>query len=425
MANWATAPAKTGAPSRWFGETMHNIKANHVMAVLATLLLVACGDGGSSSNNSRPGGTSQEPVCPECLPSSCSDKPGEAGGVLSCGNSCPPGYACSEQNICQGGNAQQLLLDVKAVPFSGWVTLNGRNPESKHSACAETDTAPNPAPRGHVVLTDTHNPETVFTLVLKGCNPSDKATFSGFVFPGTYRVVVRGAHSDLPTADFGVDAAFVISSAQSNVVFDVKAVSISGHVTLNSANPNGGGGPCKEEEGNAFPRGRVVLTDIHNAAAVFTLDLKDCELSRLATFSGFVFPGTYRVVIRGAHSDLPKADFVASTAFVISSAQTNLLWDVKTIRIAGEVTLNSTNPDGRGGSCKEEEDNAFPRGRVVLTDVHNAAAVFTLDLKDCEPSSPATFSGTVFPGTYRVVVHGAHSNLPGSTFVAAPALRVP
>jgi|GEM_PF-5887624 len=285
------------------------------MGVLAALLLVACGDDGNA-NNGNPGGTTQEPVYPTACPlSNCNDTPDEKGGVLSCSGLCPASYACSEQNICQGGNAQQLVLDVKAVPFSGWVTLNGRNPESSnHNACAETDIAPNPAPRGHLVLTDTHNPEAVFTVELKGCNTSDRATFSGVVFPGTYRVVIRGAHSDLPPVDFVASTAFVIPSAQDNVVWDVKTIPIAGEVTLNSAKPDGRGGPCQEVEDNSFPRGRVVWTDTNNPSTFFTFALKDCQPSRPATFKGDVFPGTYRVVVHGAYSNLPNSAFVAAPA---------------------------------------------------------------------------------------------------------------
>jgi len=45
-------------------------------------------------------------------------------------------------------------------------------------------------------------------------------------------------------------------------------------------------------------------------------------------------------------------------------------------------------------------------------------------LRGCT-NSQATFSGSVYPGTYRVTVTGDRSDIPASQFVAIAQLRVP
>ena len=338
---------------------------------------------------------------------SCSgDETCGGGGIphvcgLPCNGQCPEGYSCVN-NICRGGNAQQLWLDAKTTPFSGKVTLNGSNPVCSTGL------------RGKVVLTG--NTWTTHTLDLQGCQAGTEATFSSTVFAGTYRVVVRGVDSDLPKADFVVHEALTLPTTQENWVLDVKAVPIAGKVTLNGSKPKSKTGLCYNN-----PRGKVVLTDTKNPAAAFTLDLEGCQVGEEASFSGTVFPGTYRVVVRGVNSDLPTADFVVHEALTLPTVQANLTLDVKTTPIAGKVTLDGSNPIGNHIYCSATN----PRGRVVLTDTKNPAAAFTLDLEGCQVGTEATFSGTVFPGTYRAVVHGVASDLPNAGFLVNAALTLP
>ena len=403
---------------------MGYIKHNCAIGALAALVLVACSNGESSNN-------------PECLlscqASSCGTMSDGCGGLLWCGN-CPP------DETCGGGGTPNVCGKSSCIPNT-CATL-GANCGTLSDSCGawlDCGTCNGNGTCGgggipNVCGAGSCTPDTCATLGANCGTLSDScgvwldcgscngnATCGG---GGTPNVCGVSCVGQCPLSYTCGDGVCQGGNAQ-QLLLDVKTISISGQVTQNSEKPRDSNDFCRETGPNPSPRGHVVLTDVNNPAAVFTLELQGCQPSTSATFSGVVFPGTYRVVVRGANSNLPKADFVVHSALTLSSNQSGMLLDVKTISILGRVTLSSENPKTSEGSCQNTTPPPPTRGRVVLTDVNNPAAVFTLDLEGCQTNAEATFSGVVFPGTYRIVVHGVNSDLPNSNFVAVPALRVP
>ena len=208
-----------------------------------------------------------------------------------------------------------------------------------------------------------------------------------------------------------------------NLTFDVKAFPVSGTVTLNGANPVSSTTSCySSSAGTNYPRGQVTLTDTAHGVS-FTADLQGCT-NTTATFSTTVFPGTYKVWVSGQYSNLPGDSYLAINALVIGGAVANLAYDVKAFSVSGAVTLNGANPVSSTTSCYSSSAGTnYPRGQVTLTDTTQGVS-FTADLQGCT-NTTATFSTTVFPGTYEVTITGQYSDLPGASYLAVSRIVVP
>src|SRR5205807_2412350 len=120
-------------------------------------------------------------------------------------------------------------------------------------------------------------------------------------------------------------------------------------------------------------------------------------------FSGTVFPGTYRVSVQGidtVDSNLPAPNYIALPTLDLPSSYTGLVLDVKTISVGGTVTLNGAAPVFVS-YCKANPSStsSFPTRRS--SDLGYSFQFYT----SCSDPTFA-FSGTVFPGTYRVSVQG-------------------
>ncbi len=326
--------------------------------------------------------------------------------------------------VVVNGAVADLAVDVKTSPVSGIVTLNGANPVSDSSSCAVTATDTS-FPRGVVTLTETTTGAS-FPTYLQGCTDAT-ATFSVAVYPGTYKVTVVGESSDLPFAPYTANSALVVNGEVPNLTFDVKTNLVSGTVTLNGANPVSNSTSCPVTSPNndiGFQRGTVSLTETTTGAS-FAATLQGCT-NTTATFSTVVYPGTYKVTVTGGASDIPVATYLANSALTVNGAVANLALDVKTSSISGTVTLNGANPVSTASSCAvTATGTSFARGVVRLTDT-TTSVTFAANLQGCT-NTTATFSMTVFPGTYLVTVSGsaASSNLlSAGWYVANSALVV-
>ena len=330
--------------------------------------------------------------------------------ALRCEPTCPSDYLCKPTGTCAGGNPLGLVLNVQTVKLSGKVTLNGALPIPE--------------------ATCTTNPSYVtsrirLTEITKGysfsfattCKDNDFA-FAGEVFPGTYRVTVDGtnAYSSLPAAAFVTDAALVVAADKSGVVLDVKTVKLSGSVTLNGA------APMPEPTCTTNPTyvtSRIRLTEVTNGYS-FTLSTL-CKDSGFP-FSAQIFPGTYRITVDGtnAYSSLPNAAYVAESALSIPAEKSGVILNVRTVQLAGKVTLNGAAPTPEM-TCTANP--TYVTSRIRLTDAANGYS-FTFSTL-CKDNTFA-FAGPVFPGTYRITVDGtnAYSNVPNAAYVAESALTL-
>jgi hypothetical protein len=230
-----------------------------------------------------------------------------------------------------------LVLDVKTVAVGGTITLNGAGP-ALGSYCTSTPSSGSPA---DVTFTET---TTGYNFSFGVPCASSTFTWSGVVYPGTYRVSVMGrgpVWSNLPNASgYVVNAALAVTAAASNLVLDVKTVSVDGTVTLNGAGPTlGSYCPVTATASNlvldvktASVGGTVTLNGAvptlgsyctsspssgSSADVAFTETTTGynfsfgvpCSSSTFA-WSGVLYPGTYRVSVMGrgpVWSNLPDA----------------------------------------------------------------------------------------------------------------------
>jgi hypothetical protein len=189
-------------------------------------------------------------------------------------------------------NAAQsnVALDVKTVPVSGTVTLNGAAP------------VPLPNCNNYYGELEVRLTETAYGYTFSQWTPcgSNAFSFAG-VYPGTYKVEVVGGGSNVPGAWYVANPALDVSAAQSNVALDVKTVSVSGTVTLN------GNAPVPLPNCNNY-YGEVEVRFIEITYGYTLSQWIPCATN---AFNVTLYPGTYRVEVAGGGSNVPGAWYVA------------------------------------------------------------------------------------------------------------------
>ncbi len=315
--------------------------------------------------------------------------------VIGGNSSLPKANDVVQEALVVNANVSGLAYDVKTFAVSGVVTMNGAVPTS---GCSSSD-------RATVVFTEATQ-GAVFEVPVPCNGGNTPFTFSGFVFPGTYKVAVVGGTSSLPKTPFIVQPSLSVSANVSGLAYDVKTYAVSGVVTMNGAIPTSS---CTSSD-----RATVTLTDAANGYT-FAIPVPCNGATTPYTFSGFVYPGTYLATVTGGNSTLPKAPYVAQKSLVVAADVTNLAYDVKTFAVSGVVTMNGAIPTS---ACSSSD-----RATVTLADAANG---YTFDIAvPCNgATTPFTFSGFVFAGTYKVSVTGATSSLPKVPFVVQPSLAV-
>jgi hypothetical protein len=372
------------------------------------------------------GGGGVENVCADgpCTPTTCEAEGAECGvisdqcgGQLSCGmcaspgvcggggtpnvcsipcpSGCPDGYTCNMAGVCVGGAPNDLLLDVKAHLVSGLITLNGAQPMS---GCSSAD-------RAYVHFDDAAKGYH-FQIPVPCNGGSTPFTYSGYIYSGTYKVSVVGGLSELPAVPFVANPALVVSADIADLNYDVKAFSVSGLITLNGAQPTSG---CSSAD-RAY-----VHFDDDAKGYHFQLPVPCNGGSTPFTYSGFVYPGTYKVSVAGGLSNLPSVPFLANPSLVINANAANLNYDVKAFSVSGLVTLNGAQPTSGCSSA----DRAYVHFDDAAKNYH-----FQLAVPCNGGSTPFTYSGYVYAGTYKVSVAGGLSELPSVPFLSKPSLVV-
>jgi hypothetical protein len=297
-----------------------------------------------------------------------------------------------------GGSATQLSFDVKTHAVSGTVTMNGAIPSA---TC-------NSADRGTVHFVDSAQNYS-FAIGIPCNGRTTPFTFSGHVYPGTYRVSVSGStYSDLPSQKYLVASALTINADKSNLGFNLETHAVSGTVTMNGAIPSA---TC-----NSADRGTVHFVDSAQNYS-FAIGIPCNGRTTPFTFSGHVYPGTYRVSVSGSsYSDLPSQKYLVASALTITSDKSNLSFDLKTHAVSGTVTMNGAIPSA---TC-----NSADRGTVHFVDSAQNYS-FAIGIPCNGRTTPFTFSGHVYPGTYRVSVSGSsYSDLPSQQYFVANALTI-
>ncbi len=376
---------------------------NKLLALALAAIVCGCG---SSNNNNNGNGDMGAGGSGGSGGGGGNGGPGDMAGVVPC--VCPSGYSCDSAGVCVGGNQQAIAIDVKTVSVSGTVTLNGAAPSTLPSCNPSPSTA-----KATVHLADVARGYS-FDLPVP-CSAST-FTWSGVVFPGSYKVTVTGDsnYSSLPSQGFVANAQLDVKADAQNVVLDVKTAAVDGTVTLNGAAPTTAAA-CSTNASAA--KAVVHLVDATDGYR-FDLDVP-CSSSTFA-WSGVVFPGTYVVSVAGnaAYSNLPTTAFVANPSLAVGGNVAGQLLAVKTVSVAGSITLNGAAPTT---TCTT--GSTYSKAAVHLTDAKQG---YRFDLPVSCSQADFSWSGNVYPGTYAVTVDGGsgYSNLPRQAFVANSALAV-
>ncbi|HEX9103376.1 MAG TPA: hypothetical protein VF997_14290 [Polyangia bacterium] len=306
-------------------------------------------------------------------------------------------------------DAQNVALDVKTASVGGTVTLNGAAPTTTAACTGNAGAA-----KATVHLVDGADGYR-FDLDV----PCSSATFQwgGAVFPGTYAVTVDGdpSYSNVPSTPFVANAALAVSGTVGNQALDIKTAHAAGTVTLNGAAPTAS---CPSAS-TGYTKATVHLTDKKDG---YRFDLPiTCAQTDFA-WTGAVYPGTYAVTVDGGsgYSNLPHAAYVANSALAIASDVSGQALDVQTFTVGGTVTLNGTAP-AQTSYCM-----SYPTATQATVHLADSSNGYAFDFSVPCSSTTLAWTGTVFPGSYRVTVAGSatYSNLPSTAFVAKDGLAL-
>jgi len=300
-------------------------------------------------------------------------------------------------------------LNVQTFTASGTVTLNGAAP-GQNANCQSFPTAT----QATVRLTDKDKGYSFdFPVQCSASTP----TWTGTVFPGNYRITVAGdpSYSNLPSSAFVAKDGQAVSGAISNLALDVKTTTVAGTITLNAA------APTSDPACTSNPLQTKAVVRLTNATLGYAFDFEvPCSSSTFA-WSGDVFPGTYQVTVSGSdYSNLPNEAFMANASLAVSTPVSGQALDVKTAPVGGTLALNGAAPSTTT-ACNPNP--TATKANVAFVDTTSGYA-FQVPVA----CSAANFSwtGVVYPGTYRISVAGAngYSNLPTEGFLVTPRLKV-
>jgi len=303
-----------------------------------------------------------------------------------------------------------LALDVKTVSVGGAVTVNGQPPTAAYqSSQTGASIAFVDAAQGYDF--------SAFAKCPVAAGAPCPLTFNGPVYPGNYRISISGTYlNEFPAAAFLANAQLAITQNQTGLAFDVKTVSIDGLVTVNGQPPT------------AAYQSSQTGASIHFSDAAqgysFSAFAKcpapagvACPLS----FRGPVYPGTYKVSVSGTYLvEFPGSAFLANPELAIAQNQSGVALDVKTMSIGGTVTVNGVPPTAAYQSSQTGASITF----VDAVQGYDFSA-FARCSAPAGGACPLSFSGPVYPGTYRVTVSGTYLNeFPGAAYLANPQLVV-
>jgi hypothetical protein len=338
---------------------------------------------------------------------------GPSGGACVSGVpcTCPAGFSCDSNGVCQGGDPTKIPIDVKTVNVSGAITLNGAAPTTNPSCDADPATS-----KAAVQLIDAARHYS-FTLPV----PCSSQTFawSGVVFPGTYSVSVvgQGNMSNLPSQAFLANAALNVSADTQNVALDVKTAAVAGTITLNGVAPTSNSTTCS---GN--PGASVATVHFADATDGYTFDLDVPCSATDYSWGGSIFPGTYVVTVAGKSgiTNLPAAAYTFNKALKVTGALSNQVIAVTTKNVSGTITLNGAMPTP-SPSCT----NTSPYNKAVVH-FYDKTNNYQFDLPLPCMATDFSWSGAVYPGNYTIAVAGigTYSNLPTQPFVGVTSLAV-
>lgn len=211
-----------------------------------------------------------------------------------------------------------------------------------------------------------------------------------------------------------------------DVVLNVQTVQLSGRITRNGAAPENDTSVCSSTKNAAWSKGVVTLFDSRKGYR-FEINIDACRASTF-TYQKTIFPGTYRVTIRGnadnatgtALSNLPVLDYLVDPALVIAGDTPNKVLDVQTVQIAGRLTVNSATPMADTAVCSATENAELPKALITFYEPKSGYR-FEIDSDPCKVGT-FQFKDVLFPGIYRVTVRGMSDNATGTPLSNIPTV---
>jgi hypothetical protein len=313
------------------------------------------GNGGNGNGNGN-GGTGDGGILPDGAPAGRNDG-GDDGAVVP---------ACTFPPI---ESSETVNVAVTTVAVSGTVTMNGGQ------ALAEETTA-----RGSLLFTLSGQSQGVSVSL----GTTGAASYSTTLFAGTYDIQLSGSGSGLPAQTI-VLARGVSITTPTTENFDVATATLDANVLINGATMPDNTTPYTYGDPN---RGTLQFYDGTQGSTV-QVSLGE---SGPAQFTLSMFAGTYDVeLLAGAYQNsFPEGGTVLATAFPISGAVSQEFNGVTTT-ISGTVTVD--------GGVMPDASNL--RGTLYFSNNATGSSEAFLGT-----TGPATYSTTVFIGSYDVSIDG-------------------
>jgi hypothetical protein len=322
----------------------------------------------------------------------------------------PTGTFVVNPALAVTGPQSNLGLDLRTVPVSGVIQLNGQTPQVGPS-CSGNPTA---TMANAWFYSDTGS-------VARAPIPCSATTFSFSTrLPtGTWRAVVSddgSTYSNLPTGSFVVNPNLAISASTTGVTLNLVACDVSGSIQVNGQTPLPG--PSCSGSPTATMANVLFVGDTGSTARVAI----PCSASNF-TWATKLQAGTWKVSVSddgATYSNLPPGAFVVRPALQVSGPTTNLSLALSVVNLSGAVRLDNQTPSV-GASC-----SGSPTATMANVYFSSDSGSLARVRIPCSATN-FDFSTQLPPDTWHVLIadDGAtYSNLPTGTFEVKPPLQV-
>jgi hypothetical protein len=326
----------------------------------------------------------------------------------------------ADGNFTVTSDVSDKQLDLRTLAASGRITLNGAMPRNT-SMCSATR---NPGARKvELEFTEKNHGYRFETQLF--CVDSSYA-WTTLLYPGTYTVRVRGQSdtlTNLPEQSYVADPSLVVTGEISGKVFDVRALTASGRITLNGALPKS----TSDCSASTNPSATMAEVSFYEKTYGYRFEARlRCRDTGYA-WTTPIFPGIYAVRVRGLSEDLselPTQEYVTDSSLIVSADLSNKALDLRLIPVSGRVTLLGM-PPKNGPLCSKSENPSAAKARVVLQETRLGYRFEAAML--CREDGYG-FATTVYPGTYSATVLGSEpdlTNLPDGDSLVVPRLQIP
>ena len=312
--------------------------------------------------------------------------------------SLPGQHFLAIEDLTINANTSNLILDVQTLSAGGEIQKNGAPPSYQYSDNDECVFAR---------FVETSRGYT-FTIGAPCNNQGEPFTFEGDIYPGVYDVYAYGRWGSLPGQHFKALQNLQITADRSDIVLNVATHQVSGEIQRNGAPPS-----YQYNDNDECVFARFVET---STGYTFTIGAPCNNQGDPFTFDSEVYPGVYDVYASGRWGALPSEPFPALRAVQIAGPEANLILDVITRTVSGEIQKNSAPPSYQ---YNDSDECVFAR----FTDEEQDFS-FTIGAPCNNQGLPFTFEGLLYPGVYQISAYGRWGSLPNQPYIITERLRI-